>query len=72
MMVKVFANGTGDRGSIPGGVRPKTQKMVLNASLINTQHHDIRIKSKWSNPGKGVVLIAIERGAFGWLSKIVS
>ena len=31
-----FANGPGDLGSIPGRVIPKTQKMVLEASLLNT------------------------------------
>ena len=29
MMVRVFANGRGDLGSIPGPVIPKTQKMVF-------------------------------------------
>ena len=28
-VVKVFANGPGDRSSIPGRVRPKTQKWYL-------------------------------------------
>ena len=28
-----------DRGSIPGRVIPKTQKMVLDATLLNTQHY---------------------------------
>ena len=32
MMVRVFTNGTGDMGSIPGQVIPKTQRMVLDAS----------------------------------------
>ena len=34
--VRVFASGPGDLGSIPGRVIPKTQKMVLDASLLNT------------------------------------
>ena len=42
----VFANGPGDRGSIPGQVIPKTQKMVLDAALVNTQHYKVRIKGK--------------------------
>ena len=46
MMVRVFANGPGDLGSIPGRVIPKTQKMVLDAPLLNTQHYKVRIKSK--------------------------
>ena len=39
-------------GSIPGRVIPKTQKMVLDASLLNTQHLKSRVKL--SNSGKGV------------------
>ena len=46
MVHLVFANGPGDLGSIPGRVIPKTQKMVLDASLLNTQHYEVRIKGK--------------------------
>ena len=46
LAVRVFANGSGDPGSIPGRVIPKTQKMVLDASLLNTQHYKVRIKGK--------------------------
>ena len=55
-LVRVFANGPGDLGSIPGRVIPKTQKMVLDTTLLNTQYYKVRIESrvKWSNPGKGV------------------
>ena len=42
----VFANGPGDRGSIPGRVIPKTQKIVLDAALLSTQYHKVRIKGK--------------------------
>ena len=45
-MSRVFANGLGDRGSILGQVIPKTQKMVLDAALLNTQHYKVRIKGK--------------------------
>ena len=38
-MNRVFANGPGDCGSIPGRVIPKTQKMVLDAALLNAQHY---------------------------------
>ena len=41
-----FTSGPGDWGSIPGRVIPKTQKMVLDAVLLNTQHYKVRIKSK--------------------------
>ena len=36
LMSRVFTNGLGDWGSIPGRVIPKTQKMVLDAALLNT------------------------------------
>ena len=38
----------------PGGVIPKTQKMVLDASLLNTQQYKVGSRVKWSNTGKGV------------------
>ena len=41
-MSRVFTNGPGNRGSIPGRVIPKTQKMVLDAALLNTQHYKVR------------------------------
>ena len=45
-MSRLFANGPGDRGPIPGQVIPKTQKMVLDTALLNTQHYQVRIKGK--------------------------
>ena len=41
-----FANGPGDLGSILGRVIPKTLKMVLDTSLLNTQHYKVHIKGK--------------------------
>ena len=46
MMVRVFAKGPGNLSSIPGQVIPKTQKMVLDASLLNTQHYKVGAKCK--------------------------
>ena len=46
MMVRVFANGLEDLGSIPGRVILKTQRMVLDASLLKTQYYKVRIKGK--------------------------
>ena len=46
IMVRVFANGREDRGSVPVKVIPKTQKMVLDASLLNTPHYKVQIKGK--------------------------
>ena len=48
-------NGPRDRDSVPGQVIPNTQKIVLDASLLNTQHYKVWIKGKWSNPRTGVV-----------------
>ena len=44
--VRVFANGLGGLGSIPGRVIPKTLKMVLDTTLLNTQHYKVRFKGK--------------------------
>ena len=46
LMSRVFGNDPGDRSSIPGRVIPKTQKMILDATLLNTQHYKVRIKGK--------------------------
>ena len=51
---QVFTNSLGDLGSIPGRIIPKTLKMVLNTSLLNTQQYKVLSRVKWSNPGKGV------------------
>ena len=39
---RVFANGSGDLGSILCRIILKTQKMVLDAALLNTQHYKVR------------------------------
>ena len=66
-MSRVSANGLGDRGSIPGLVIPKTQKMVLDVALLNTQHYKVRIKGKveqsrqWgSSYGKGNLWVTLD------------
>ena len=46
LMGRVFADDPGDRGSIPGRVIPKTLKMVLDTSLLNTQQYKVCIKGK--------------------------
>ena len=45
-MSRVFVNSQGDWGSVPGRVIPKTQKIVPNVSLLNTQDCKVRIKTK--------------------------
>ena len=39
---------------ITGRVIPKTQKMVLDASLLSTQHYKVRIKGKVEQSREGV------------------
>ena len=53
-MGRVFANGPGDWGSVPGRVIPQksqTQKMILDDALLNTQHYKVMIKGQveWSS-----------------------
>ena len=43
---RVFANGSGDLGLIPGLVIPKTLKMELDTYLLNTRQYKVRIKGK--------------------------
>ena len=60
-----------DRVSIPGRVIPKTQNMVLDATLLNTQYYDtdqrlMEQSTEWSSAPywKGVAP-PIEKGVFG-------
>ena len=46
LCMRMFANGPGDPGSIPGHVIPNTLKMVLDTSLLNTQQYKVRIEGK--------------------------
>ena len=44
-VIREFANGPGVLGSIPGR-HTKDSKIVLNASLLNTQKYKVGIKGK--------------------------
>ena len=70
---RVFANGPGDLGSIPGRFIPKTLKMVLDTSLLNTQQYKVHIIGKMEQSRERssalplhLGVVAIEKGAF-WL-----
>ena len=72
-MSSVFTNVPGDLGSIPGCVIPKTSKMVLDTSLLNTQQYKVCTKGKVeqsrersSAPPLNLGVVAIEKGTF-WL-----
>ena len=78
-MGKVFTNSEGDQGSIPCRVISKTQKMVLDAALLNTQHYKVRIKGKvekYRERSSALPLhlhvVANEKGAFGTPSTTVA
>ena len=43
---RVFTNGPGDMGSIPGRVIPKTLKTVLDTSSLNAQQYKVCIEGK--------------------------
>ena len=51
-----------DNGSIPGRAIPKTQTMVLEAALLNTQYYKVLIKGMEYRPS---LYLAIEKGSFG-------
>ena len=77
--IRVFANGPRDLGSILGRVIPKTQKMVLDAFLLNPQHYKAWSKGKVDQyRERSVVLplrldvVAIEKGAFESPSTMVA
>ena len=78
-MSRVFANGREDQGSIPDRVIPKTQKIVLDAALLNTQHYKVRIKGKVEQSRERsnalrlyLGVVAIEKGGFGSPSTTVT
>ena len=46
LLLYFIANYPGDLGSILGHIIPKTLKMILDTSLLNTQQYKVRIKGK--------------------------
>ena len=71
MVVRVYAKGPGDLGSIPGRVIPKTKNGTW-FPLLNTQHYKVRIKGKVkqskersSPPRPHLSVVAIEKGHSG-------
>ena len=74
-MGRVFANSPGDQDSIPGRIIPKTLKMVLDTSLLNSQQYKVRIKGKVEQSkerSSALSVVAIEKGAFWSLSTTVA
>ena len=48
--------------------------MVLDATLLNTQHYKVRIEPrvKWSNPGKGSLRVTPDNGRQIYLFIIIT
>ena len=79
LLGRMFTNGPGDLGSIPGRVIPKTLKMILDTSLLNTQQYKVRIKGKVEQSRERssalplhLGVVAIEKEAFGSPSTTVA
>ena len=60
-----------DLGSIPGRVKPKIFKMVLDTSFFNTRQYKVRIKGKVKNPGKGVALSPTPQCSSYWKGSLL-
>ena len=65
IMVRVFTNGPGDRGSISGQVIPKTQKMLNDAVSLSTHHYKVRIKGKVEQPRERIHISESKRRPLG-------
>ena len=61
---RVFANGPGDRGSIPGRVIPNNLKMVVDTFLLNTQQYKVHMEGKVEQSRERSSVVAIEKGVF--------
>ena len=67
---RVFANGSGDWGSIAGRVIPKTLKWYLIHPCLTLSIIRYVSRIKWGNPGKGLApsptsgVVTIEKGVF--------
>ena len=66
LMSRMSFNGPGNQGSIPGRVMLKTQKMALDAALLNIQHYKHGSKIKSNNPGNGVAPFPTPRCSSYW------
>ena len=70
-MGRVFANGPGDLGSIPGCVIPKTLKWYLIPPCLTLSNIRYLSRVKWSNPGKGVAPAPTPRCRSYWKGSLL-
>ena len=69
---RVFPNGPGDLGSIPGHVIPKTLKWYLIPPWLKLNIIMYLSRVKWSNPRKRVVLSLTPRCSCYWKGSLLS
>ena len=72
LMSRVFANSSGGWGSIPGRVIPKSQKMLLEVALLNTQHYKVMIKGKVEQFRKWSIALPYTLVYYSFLTKVAS
>ena len=65
----LFTNWPGDRGSVPSQVIPKTQKMVLDSALLNSQLYKVMIKCKVEQSSYILVLKLLKKKPLGRLQR---
>ena len=67
-MSRVFTNDLGNWVSIPGLVISKTQKLVLDDTLLNTQYYKVRIKGKVEQSREGSSVPLTPRCSSLWVT----
>ena len=60
-----------DLGSIPGRVIPKTLKIVIDTSLLNTQQYKVRITGNMEQSWKGVAPSPTPRCSSYWKGSLL-
>ena len=68
---RVFGNGPGDLGSVPGRVIPKTFKMALDTSLFNTQQYKVCIEGKVEQSREEVAHSPTPWGSSNWKGSLL-
>ena len=69
-MCRVFTNGPGDLGSLPGRVIQKTQKWYLMPPCLTLSFIRYEWRVKRINPGKGVTLLPTPRCSSYWKGRL--
>ena len=68
---RVFTNGPGHKGSIPGRVIPKIFKIVFDTSLLNIQQYKVRIKGKMEQSWERIAPSPTPRCSSNWKGSVL-